>query len=237
MTTRTPEPSACRHCGVPKREHFRRWSAEAKWHPHAEPTQEQIKERMLARRAVRQQAAVKRIEDRLWARMQQVIHDDLGKGHRGNVRSAVDYAPTDDGASASCTYGLWNQDGTTTEYAIAATFQAGVIAVDVQRTEDSFDGVWGPGGSFTMDGPDELVVIDHTVYKIGPEHGRSGSGFRGFCGRRFDIEFLDGRTVTTTNLWEAKTVPPKWRDRWPDTARWAARDDAAVKVEPEGVAW
>jgi hypothetical protein len=144
------EPSACGHCGVPKREHFRRWTTEAKWHPHVEPTQQQIKERMQARRTVRQQIAVKRIED-------------------------------------------------------------------------SFDAVWGPGGSFTMDGPDWLVVIDHTVYKIGPEHGRSGSGFRGFCGRRFDIDLLDGRTVATTNLWEAKTVPPKWRERWPDTARFATR--------------
>lgn len=214
------EPSACGHCGVPKREHFRRWTAEAKWHPHVEPTQQQIKERMQARRTVRQQIAVKRVEDRLWARMQQVIQD-LGKGHRGNVRSCVDYTPTDNGVSASCTYGLWNEDGTTTEYAITATWQARVIAVDVQRSDDSFDGVWGPGGSFTMDGPDRLVVIDHAVYKIAPEHGRSESGFRGFCGRRFDIELFDGGTVTTTNLWEVRIVTPKWRERWPDTARFA----------------
>lgn len=44
------EPSACRWCGIPKREHFSRWHAEAKWHKHAEPTQGQIKARMLARR-------------------------------------------------------------------------------------------------------------------------------------------------------------------------------------------
>ena len=224
------EPSACRHCGVPKREHFRRWTAEAKWHAHIEPTQEQIKERMLARRTLRQQAAVKRIEDHLWARMQQVIQE-LGKGHRGNVRSRVEYTPTDNGTSASCTYGLWNQDGTTTEYAITATWQAGAINVDVQRTEDSYDEVWGPGGSFNMDGPDWLVVIDHTVYKIAPEHGRIGSGFRGFGGRRFDIDLLDGRTVATTNLWEAKIVPPKWRERWPDTARFATRDRTLTDAE------
>lgn len=220
MLARTPTPMGCRHCGIAQPHGQQHLAPGAGEHGWEQPTQQQIKERMVARLAARQQAAVKRIEDRLWARMQEVIAE-LGKGHRGNVRSGVEYTPTDDGASASCTYGLWNEDGTTTEYAITATWHARVIAVDVQRTEDSFDAVWGPAGSFNMDGPDWLVVIDHTVYKIAPEHGRSSSGFRGFCGRRFDIEFLDGRTVTTTNLWKAGIVPPKWRERWPDTARFA----------------
>jgi hypothetical protein len=47
------EPSACRHCGVPKREHFSRWMPEPGWHAHVAPTQEQIKERMLTRRTAR----------------------------------------------------------------------------------------------------------------------------------------------------------------------------------------
>jgi hypothetical protein len=55
-TTKEPlmsEPSACRHCGVSRREHFRRWTAEASWHKWVQPTQEQIKARMQARRAER----------------------------------------------------------------------------------------------------------------------------------------------------------------------------------------
>lgn len=47
----TVEPSACAHCGVPKREHFRRWNAGVSWHKHVAPSQEQIKARMLARRS------------------------------------------------------------------------------------------------------------------------------------------------------------------------------------------
>ena len=215
------EPSACRHCNRPRQEHFQRWAQEAGWHGWEQPTQQQIKERMLARRTARQQAAVRRIEARLWARMQEAFAE-LGVGHRGNSRSCVEYTPTDDGATASCTYGLWNEDGTTTEYAITATWQAGVIGVDVQRSDNSFDEVWGPDGSLPTYGPGRLVTIDHTVYKIAPEHGYSASGFRGFCGRRFDIELFDGETVTTTNLWEVKTVPPKWRERWPDTGRFVA---------------
>lgn len=48
-----PPTNGCRHCGLPVREHMQRWSAHAGWHKWVEPTQEQIKDRMLARRAQR----------------------------------------------------------------------------------------------------------------------------------------------------------------------------------------
>lgn len=55
MTTKaTPAPSGCRHCGVEAREHLQRWTAAARWHSWVEPTQEQRKARMLARREVAQ---------------------------------------------------------------------------------------------------------------------------------------------------------------------------------------
>lgn len=228
MPAPIPTPMGCRHCGIAK-PHGQQSLPGVGLHGWEQPTQRQIKERMLARRAIRQQAAVKRIEDRLWARMQQAIQE-LGQGHRGNSRSRIEYTPTDNGTSASCTYGLWNEDGTATEHAMKATWTAGVITIEMQRSVDSFDGTWGPNGRVQPDGPERLVTIDHTVYKIAPEHGRTVPGFRGFCGRRFDIELFDGRTVTTTNLWEVGTVPPKWRDRWPDTARFAVRADCQPTV-------
>ncbi|MEW1760408.1 hypothetical protein AB0393_28340 [Streptomyces cyaneofuscatus] len=43
------EPSACRHCGVPRREHMQRWTTRAGWHRWTPPTQQQIKARMKAR--------------------------------------------------------------------------------------------------------------------------------------------------------------------------------------------
>lgn len=49
----TVEPSACTHCGVPRHDHFQRWSREVGWHKWTAPSQEQIKARMLARRASR----------------------------------------------------------------------------------------------------------------------------------------------------------------------------------------
>lgn len=51
---RLPNPNGCRWCGVDKQRHHQRWAPEVKWHGWAEPTGEQRKHRMLARRARRQ---------------------------------------------------------------------------------------------------------------------------------------------------------------------------------------
>lgn len=45
--------NACRHCPIPERRHFQRWTDAAGWHTWTAPTTEQIKARMLARRADR----------------------------------------------------------------------------------------------------------------------------------------------------------------------------------------
>ncbi len=49
----TTSPSACRHCGVEKRGHAQQWKPSVGWHKWTPPTEEQIKARMLARRAER----------------------------------------------------------------------------------------------------------------------------------------------------------------------------------------
>lgn len=43
-------PNGCHWCGIDKRRHGRQWTAEADWHKWEQPTQEQIKARMIARR-------------------------------------------------------------------------------------------------------------------------------------------------------------------------------------------
>ncbi|MFD7620077.1 hypothetical protein [Streptomyces sp. NPDC059802] len=45
------EPSACRYCGITRREHMQRWTTDARWHQWAAPTMQQIKARMRARSA------------------------------------------------------------------------------------------------------------------------------------------------------------------------------------------
>ncbi|MDP9953146.1 MULTISPECIES: hypothetical protein [Streptomyces] len=49
----TPTPNGCRHDGIDQRTHARQWTQDAGWHAWEQPTQEQIKDRMRARRAAR----------------------------------------------------------------------------------------------------------------------------------------------------------------------------------------
>lgn len=60
------------------------------------------------------------------------------------------------------------------------------------------------------------TVIEHCVYTPGR---RTSGEFRGCAGRRFDIEYLDGRRITTFDLWVGGVIPERWRKRLPDTAR------------------
>ncbi|GII83976.1 hypothetical protein Ssi03_19660 [Sphaerisporangium siamense] len=45
-----PPPNGCRWCGVEARDHLQRWKESVGWHQWVEPTSEQRKERMRARR-------------------------------------------------------------------------------------------------------------------------------------------------------------------------------------------
>lgn len=60
------------------------------------------------------------------------------------------------------------------------------------------------------------TIIDGCVYSPGR---RTSGEFRGCAGRRFDIEYFDGKRITTFDLWVGGVIPQRWRDRMPDTAR------------------
>lgn len=68
----------------------------------------------------------------------------------------------------------------------------------------------------TRDNPTH-VVADSTHYVIGNEAKKGG--FRGFGGRRFVIEFFDGRVITTTNLWCQDNIPQWAREYLPNNAK------------------
>lgn len=49
----TAEPQGCRWCGIPELRHALQWTEAAGWHSWEQPTDVQVKARMLARRAAR----------------------------------------------------------------------------------------------------------------------------------------------------------------------------------------
>lgn len=63
------------------------------------------------------------------------------------------------------------------------------------------------------------VVIEGRIYSLGDVNKAPNSPHAGMAGRRFDIEFFDGRRVTTHDLWSGSEVPEHLRERIPDNAR------------------
>ncbi|MFJ8163855.1 hypothetical protein ACIRBY_23410 [Streptomyces sp. NPDC096136] len=55
MSDRPITPSGCRHCGIPKGEHARRWKQPAGWHAWEPPSDRQILARMQMRRRLARQ--------------------------------------------------------------------------------------------------------------------------------------------------------------------------------------
>jgi len=59
------------------------------------------------------------------------------------------------------------------------------------------------------------TVIDGRIYTVG---NRPPGPHNGMAGRRFDIEYFDGRRVTTHDLWAGGEIPERLRSQIPDTA-------------------
>ncbi|NUP15432.1 MAG: hypothetical protein HOZ81_04875 [Streptomyces sp.] len=143
--------------------------------------------------------------------------EDLPREAGGTSRSIGEF--TEDGLGGSAmraTYKVGQEDGSGKVYA---------ITVLIEQTVDHNDKFWGPGGTRDGDDPAKRVVVDGNHYILGDD--KPGDPFKGFGGSRFDIEFFDGRTVTTRDLWHQGVIPPKWRDRYPDNARFVTAREAS----------
>jgi len=63
-----------------------------------------------------------------------------------------------------------------------------------------------------------VVRVDGVQYVIGTGN-EPISSFRGFGGRKFEIEFFDGWVVETTDLWCNGTIPFYFKNLLPDNAK------------------
>lgn len=77
------------------------------------------------------------------------------------------------------------------------------------------------------------VVVNGTHYYLGDENERGPSRFRGFGGNRFVIRFLDGRTVTSTNLWHQGEVPQEFAEQLPDNAEFVREQLVEMERAPK----
>lgn len=157
------------------------------------------------------------IHDALWDGVLAIV-DNLP--HDGNTRRSITEF-TEDGMGGSAmraTYSVKQPDGS------HKVFQ---LTLGCEESIDHDDAFWGPGGTRDGDDPAERVVVGGEHYLLGDDKPDYPKAFKGFGGRRFAIEFFDGRKVTTHDLWHQGVVPPKWRERYPDNARFVQPGGAA----------
>jgi len=79
----------------------------------------------------------------------------------------------------------------------------------------------------------DRCVIDGVMYWADPKitEKPTDSRFYGMGGRRFDIEWFDGRKQTTYSLWCNGQIPSHYRERIPDNARFLNGAEAAMDSE------
>lgn len=105
-----------------------------------------------------------------------------------------------------------------------------IFRIVVTADTDSNDQYWGNLKKL----PPDCAIIDGQIYTIGeePREGRRGLGMGG---RQFTIDFFDGRSVVTHNLWAGDIIPPKWRDKFPDNAKF--RSGGKVLLSDGSAVW
>jgi len=67
------------------------------------------------------------------------------------------------------------------------------------------------------DGKD-VIRLDGIHRSLGEDKPTTPDRFKGSCGSKFVVEFMDGRVVTTTDLWYQGKIPDVWKAELPDNA-------------------
>jgi hypothetical protein len=147
---------------------------------------------------------------------------------RGSGRSQAYY--TEDGTVVATILDLGMLDGTRKVFHIRAVAppthgRPGLVpTIHVDRWFHSNEPYWEREIAHE---PDRRVVIEGVHYRLGT--ATKPSSHNGMSGRQYDIEFFDGRRVTTCDLWYQGPIPPKFRDALPDNAKLAEVKSADVR--------
>lgn len=131
----------------------------------------------------------------------------------GSSRNPASWTVNPGGTEGRTQYVTYNSDGTKTIREITVT---------VTERQDSNDEFW----EMQLRDRDGALVINGKHYRIGTDNGRASAGFKGFGGRSFKIQYLralDGGApppeFDVDDLWFQGPIPPKHRDKFPDTAQ------------------
>jgi len=76
---------------------------------------------------------------------------------------------------------------------------------------------------------DQVVRVKGEHYFIEKDCPKAYQGFLGFGGKKFVIQFHDGRRVVSRNLWSQGTIPEHFRDRIPNNAVFVWVQDCRIR--------
>lgn len=131
------------------------------------------------------------------------------------------------GRSMSCVCHVGHDDGTESVYHIEAHAVTGRPDIQVSVGGpylDSHDSFW----TEQLSDRAGAVVIGRTHYRILPDRADRDRDLAGYGGALFRIRWLaTGEVTETRNLWYQGVIPPKWRERMPDTAEFVKAEAAA----------
>lgn len=155
--------------------------------------------------------------DMLWSEILREVDRIKKIEHRdscGSVRSEA--MAHSNGKTLSAILDLTLPDGSHVVYHIQATRktlgQVGPeVSISYKKYYHNAEDFWDE----QLRDRSNAIVINHTHYRIGEENSSLRSGFGG---RKYKIEFKDGRTVTTNNLWYQGVIPPALWNKFPDNA-------------------
>jgi hypothetical protein len=99
------------------------------------------------------------------------------------------------------------------------------IEVTVTKRHSTDDTYWNQ----QLADRENAIVINGVHYRVGSRNRVQGP-FKGFGGRRFDVQMLDGGAILhIDDLWHQGPIPPKFRELLPDNARWINPDQEPFK--------
>lgn len=64
----------------------------------------------------------------------------------------------------------------------------------------------------------DVIRLEGIHRSLGEDKPTTPDRFKGSCGSKYVVEFMDGRIVTTTDLWYQGKIPDVWKAELPDNA-------------------
>lgn len=170
---------------------------------------------------------VDRPREAMWQRFLQIVEDiQKAQPHTGSSRD-IGYYSTDNRRLLS-TLSMHKPNGEEVYYIIEVGYRDGKTTETVKMTEKRRSYFWD---EIASQKDHRYIIVDHRLYEVGTK--TQPSNHNGFAGSWFYVQFDDGELLETCDLWSRGTVPPLYRKRLKNNAKFLKQEEfkAASQVQ------